>query len=156
MAKSKTNMPKDMKKKCHAAIHTATLAAGASGLIPIPVADTVPISTAQVAMIVALGKVFDITVSDSIAKAVASVGIAQGVGRTAVSSAFKAIPGIGTIAGMAIGSTTAAALTEALGWMVADDFYRISQGDEPQDILSAIDGLKSSELFSNTAKRHGR
>lgn len=152
---SKTDMPKELKNKCHKAIHTATIAAGASGLIPIPVADTVPISAAQVAMIVALGKVFDIPISDSVAGAIMKVGIAQTTGRAVVSGAFKAIPGIGTLAGVAIGSTTAAAITEALGWMVADDFYRISQGKEPEDILGSVEELKSSDIFSLVVKKHG-
>ena len=65
---------------------------GASGLIPIPVADTVPISGAQVTMIIALGKIFDLTISRSVAKSIAGVGVAQTVGRTAVSSVLKYIP----------------------------------------------------------------
>ena len=148
MAKSKTNMPKELKTKCHAAIHTATIAAGASGLIPIPVADTIPISGAQVTMIIALGKVFDLTISESVAKSVISVGVAQTVGRTAVSSVFKLIPGIGTAAGMIVGATTAAAITEGLGWLVADDFYRISQGQSPEGIVDAADDIiKDNQIF---------
>lgn len=155
MAKSKTNMPKEIKNKCGAAIHSATIAAGAAGLIPIPVADTVPISAAQVAMIVALGKIFDISISDSVAKAIVGVGLAQGIGRTAVSSAFKAVPGIGTVAGIAIGSTTAAAITEGLGWLVADDFYRVSIGEEPQELLNKVEEFQSIDLSSKIKKKHG-
>lgn len=42
MGKSKVHMPEELKKKCHAAIHSAAVAAGATGAIPIPMADAVP------------------------------------------------------------------------------------------------------------------
>jgi len=147
MAKSKTDMPKELKAKCHAAIHTATVAAGASGLIPIPVADTIPISSAQVVMIIALGKIFDLTISESVAKSILSVGLAQQVGREVVSSVLKGIPGIGTVAGMAVGASTAVTITETLGWLVADDFYRISQGRSPEGIIDSIEGIRNSGIF---------
>ena len=44
---------------CNVAIHTAAVASGGAGFIPIPVADAVPISVAQIAMVIALGKIFD-------------------------------------------------------------------------------------------------
>ena len=53
---SKTKMPKDLESKCKIAIHTATTAAATAGALPIPIADTIPITAAQVTMIVALGK----------------------------------------------------------------------------------------------------
>ena len=43
-------------------------------------------------------------------------------------------------------------ITEALGWIVADDFYRMSQGEEPENIVETagelrqvFDGLRVSE-----------
>ena len=141
MAKSKTKMPSDKKKQCMAAIHTASVAAAAAGATPIPIADTIPISAAQVTMVVALGKIFDLTISNSVAKSVIGVGLAQGVGRTLASS-LKAIPGVGTIVGGAISAATAASLTEALGWVVADDFYRISIGQEPENLTEAAKDLR--------------
>lgn len=149
MAQAKTNMPKDIKKKCHGVIHTATGAATAGGLLPIPLADTIPISTAQVAMIISLGKIFDLTISDSVAKAIIGVSLSQTVGRTVVSSILKAIPGLGPSVGSFFGGATAGAVTEALGWLVADDFYRISIGKSPEDIVGAVSDLnnfRSSKL----------
>lgn len=142
MSKSKTKMPSDKKNKCGLIIHSASAAAAAAGATPIPVADTIPISAAQVAMIVSLGKVFDLTISNSVAKSVIGVGLAQSVGRT-LASGLKAIPGIGTVIGGAISSATAASLTEVLGWLVADDFYRISIGQEPENIAEAASDLKN-------------
>lgn len=154
--KIRNAMPREMKNKCGAIIHTATAAAGAAGLIPIPVADTVPITGAQVAMIISLGKVFELTISESIAKSIIAAGLAQQTGRAIVSGAFKAIPGIGTVAGMAVGSVTAATLTETIGWLVADDFFKIYMNEMPEGILDGIDNLKTGALFdkSNLKKRH--
>ena len=55
MAKPKVTMPDDLKSKCAAVIHTATTAAAAAGIIPIPMADTIPITAAQITMIIGLG-----------------------------------------------------------------------------------------------------
>ena len=114
--------------------------------------DAVPITAAQIGMIVALGKAFDITLSQAAAKSIASVTLAQQAGRAVASSILKMIPGAGTIAGGIVGASTAAALTEALGWVVADDFYRMLKGEEPENIIEntidlkgAFDGLRMSK-----------
>lgn len=46
------------------------------------------------------------------------------------------------MAGAVVGATTAATLTEALGWIVADDFYRMSNGEEPENIVETAKDLK--------------
>ncbi|GHU38137.1 hypothetical protein FACS1894105_11550 [Clostridia bacterium] len=135
--KSKVKMPSDKLNKCHGIIHTATVAAGAAGAIPIPLSDAIPIGAAQVAMIVGLGKVFELTIGSSAAKSIAGVGVASLVGRTIASSILKFIPGVGSI----VGAATAVTITETLGWIIADDFYRISIGEEPEDIVGAADGI---------------
>jgi uncharacterized protein (DUF697 family) len=143
-------MPQDIKNKCHIAIHSATTAAFAAGAIPIPVADTIPITTAQVAMIVGLGKVFDITLSQAAAKSIATTTIAQQTGRAIVKGALNMFPGAGTIVGATISAVAAASITEALGWVVADDFYRMSQGEEPVNIVENTAGIKT--LFNGVKK----
>lgn len=75
MGKSKVHMPKELEKKCHVAIHSASAAAAAAGAIPIPLSDTIPISAAQIGMIVAIGKVFGVTLSQATAKSIVGVGI---------------------------------------------------------------------------------
>lgn len=110
--------------------------------------DAVPITAAQIGMIIALGKIFDITLSQAAAKSILGVGLTQQAGRTVASNILKAIPGVGTIVGGAVGATTAAALTEALGWIVADDFYRMSQGEDPENnILESVGSLTNA--FNN-------
>lgn len=149
MGKSKVRMPKDLEKKCHVAIHSATTAAAAAGAIPIPVSDTIPISAAQISMIVALGKVFDVTLTQSAAKSLATITLARGAGRAIVANLLKAIPGVGSVLGGIISATTAAAITEGLGWLIADDFYRMHKGEEPENILEIMGDLKN--LFNKNA-----
>lgn len=144
MSKSKVHMPKELEKNCHVAIHSATVAATTAGAIPIPMSDAVPITAAQIGMIIALGKIFNITLSQAAAKSIASVGLAQQAGRAIASNILKAIPGVGPVIGGLVGASTAAALTEALGWIVADDFYRMSQGEDPENIIENADELKGA------------
>lgn len=101
-------------KSCSIAIHTASVAAGAAGVIPVPVADAVPITGAQVTMAIALGKVFDKTLTESAAKALISAAATTFVGRALV----KLIPVAGWIASAAV----AAGVTEAIGWTLAVEF----------------------------------
>lgn len=143
MGKSKARMPKELEKKCHGIIHTATVAATAAGAIPIPMSDTIPISGTQLTMIIALEKVFDVTLSQFAAKSLATITLARGAGKALVSNILKAIPGVGTVVGGVILGVTAATLTEGLGWLIADDFYRMSQGDEPENIVETAGDLKS-------------
>lgn len=144
MSKSKVHMPKDLEKKCHIAIHAATTAAAAAGALPIPMADAIPITAAQIAMVVRLGKIFGISLSESTTKSILGVGITQSAGRTLAANLIKAVPGAGTVIGGVISASTAAALTEALGWIIADDFYRVSKGEDPENIIEATDTLKSA------------
>ena len=52
MSKSKVNMPKELKRKCNIIIHSATGASAVAGLIPIPMSDAIPITAAQIGMII--------------------------------------------------------------------------------------------------------
>ena len=144
MSKSKVHMPKELKKRCQLVIHSATAASAAAGAIPIPMSDAIPITAAQIGMIIALGKEFDITLSDAAAKSILGVGVTQQAGRAVASNLLKAVPGVGTVVGGFIGASTAAALTEALGWVIDDDFYRMSQGENPEYIVETAGELKSA------------
>jgi len=134
MFKSKTNMKPHQLKECHAIIHTASVAAAAAGAIPLPIADAIPICAAQITMIVSLGKVFGFTIGRSTAESIARVGFAATAGRFIFANATKLIP----VAGSIVGAVTAATITELLGWVVADDFYRISVGEKPEKILKSM------------------
>ena len=91
MAKPKTTMPDEFKSKCAAVIHTATTAAAAAGVIPIPMADTIPITAAQITMIIGLGRVFDISLSEAAAKSILGGTMASQTGR-AIPASSRAFP----------------------------------------------------------------
>lgn len=106
-------------KKCNAAIHSAAVAAGAAGAIPIPVADAAPITAAQITMVLTLGKIFKQSVTKSSAKAILSAAASTIIGRSAV----KIIP----IVGWGISAGVAAGVTEAIGWTTAVDFAKTAK-----------------------------
>lgn len=109
MSKSKVHMSKELEKKCHIAIHSATTAAAAAGAIPIPMSDAIPITAAQIAMIIQLGKVFGITLSQAAAKSIVGVTLTQSAGRAIATNLIKVVSGVGTVIGGVIGAGTAAA-----------------------------------------------
>ena len=106
--------------QCNAAIHTATVAAGAAGAIPIPVADAIPISAAQVTMVIALGKIFDQEITSAAAKGAISAAASTFAGRTIL----KAIPGVNVTIAPFVCAAIAAGITEAIGWTVAVDMAK--------------------------------
>jgi uncharacterized protein (DUF697 family) len=123
--KTKKNIPltKDEKIKCNAIIHSASLATGAMGVIPIGPADTLMITPAQIGMIVSLGAVFNIRVSENLAKSILG-GLALSVaGRAAAAAILGFVP----VVGWAIKGGTAAALTEAIGWTAVAHFHDIKE-----------------------------
>lgn len=127
----KMKMTEEQQVKCHAAIHTASLAAGAvgAGLAQIPGSDSAPISAIQIAMVVSIGEVFGIKLTRRAAEATVASGLATMVGRGIAATLVGWIP----IAGNIINASTAAGVTEALGWMVAEDLYAESVENEGGD-----------------------
>jgi uncharacterized protein (DUF697 family) len=123
--KTKKNIPltKDEKIKCNAIIHSASVATGAMGVIPIGPADTLMITPTQIGMIVSLGVVFNIRVSENLAKSILG-GLALSVaGRAVAATILNFIP----VVGWAIKGGTAAALTEAIGWTAVAHFHDIKE-----------------------------
>ena len=135
-------------------IHAASATSGGSAAVPIPVADTIPITAAQVTMIIALGNVFGLTIKESVAKSIISCGIAQNVGRTISSTILKTIPVVNVTIAPFANAAIASVITEILGWMVADDFYRISIGEEPENITDGMEGIANGieKLFKKNSK----
>lgn len=161
MAKTKVTMPDDLKSKCAAVIHTATTAAAAAGIIPIPMADTIPITGAQMTMIMGLAKVFDIPMTQAAAQSILGGTMASQAGRTIFSNIIKGIPGVGTVVGGVISVGTSVALTETLGWIVAEDFYKQSIGlgsDSPlegaKDAYTGFSDFAKSVNTSQSKKKH--
>lgn len=115
-----SNMNSEQRAACHAIIHAASVSAGAvgAGLAQVPGSDNLVITPIQLAMTIALGRVFDIDLSESAASAALASTAAATVGRTASQVLIGWIPGIGNV----INAGTAATITEAIGWMLAEGF----------------------------------
>lgn len=124
-AEAKKLMTSGQSLKCGIVIHSAAVACGAAGMMPIPVVDAVPISAVQISMVLALGGIFHQKITESAAKAVISSAAGTLLGRTAV----KLIPGVGWF----VSGTVAAALTEAIGWIVAKEYAQKKPTDSPTD-----------------------
>ena len=105
---------------CNGIIHSASAAAAAvgGGLAQVPTSDNLLITPIQLGMAVSLGKVFGITLDQSAAKAAVAGAVATTVGRAASQVLIGWIPGVGNV----INATTAATVTEAIGWIMAKEF----------------------------------
>lgn len=108
------------KKKCQAIIHSASAgtAAVGAGFAQLPGSDNAVIVPIQIAMIISLGAVFGIKLTESAAKASLATATATMVGRSISQFLLGWIPGFGN----ALNASTAAGVTEVIGWAVAKDF----------------------------------
>ncbi|MBE6069683.1 MAG: hypothetical protein E7211_18630 [Clostridium lundense] len=113
-------MTSENRSACHAIIHSASAAAAAvgGGLAQIPCSDNALITPIQLAMTVSLGSVFGIELSDSAARAAVASAAGATVGRAISQVLIGWAPGIGN----AVNACTAASVTEALGWVLAEEF----------------------------------
>lgn len=117
----KLDIPKNMLDKCNGIIHGASVACGGvgTGLAQIPASDNAVIVPIQVAMIVGLGAVFELNITESAAKSIIASAGATIAGRTVSQFLVGWIPGVGN----AINTATAAGITEVIGWIAVKNFY---------------------------------
>ena len=108
------------KALCNGIIHSASLSAGGigAGLAQVPGSDSLLITPIQLTMAISLGKVFGLNLDQSAAKAAVSSAVATTVGRTVSQVLIGWIPGVGNI----VNAATAATITEAIGWIMANEF----------------------------------
>ena len=125
-------------KKCHAIIHSASVACGGvgTGLAQIPLADSAVITPIQVAMLTSLGAVFELRITESAAKGIIGSVAAALVGRSLSQLLVGWIPVIGN----AINTATAAGLTEAIGWVGVKHFATLSEEDRAKH---RVEGMKA-------------
>ena len=116
------NMTTNQEALCHSIIHTASAAAGAVGfgLAQLPFADNAVIVPIQVTLTIALGQVFGLVFTRRAAAATAASATGTLLGRTASQLGAGWIP----VAGNVLNAGTAASVTEALGWILAEDFAK--------------------------------
>lgn len=133
----KLDLTEEQKAKCNGIIHTASVAAAGvgTGLAQIPLSDNAIITPIQITMITSLGAVFDIRVTEGVAKGIIAGATASVIGRSAAQLLVGWIPGIGNI----INTATAAGITEAIGWMAVDHFFDLHQQDKAK---GRVDGMK--------------
>ena len=117
----KIDLPNDIQTKCHGIIHAASVACGGvgTGLAQIPASDNAVIVPIQITMIVSLGAVFELNITESAAKSIIASAGASIAGRTVSQFLVGWIPGIGNV----INTATAAGITEAIGWIAVKNFY---------------------------------
>ncbi len=117
----KIDLPPDMLKKCNEVIHTASVACGGAGtgLAQLPGSDNVVIVPIQIGMIVALGAIFELNITESGAKSIIASAGATIAGRTVSQFLVGWMPGIGNI----VNTATAASITETIGWIAVKNFY---------------------------------
>lgn len=117
----KIDLPPDILKKCNGIIHGASVACGGvgTGLAQLPGSDNAVIVPIQIGMIVGLGSVFELNITESVAKSIIASAGATITGRTVSQFLVGWIPGIGN----AINTATAAGVTEAIGWIAVKNFY---------------------------------
>lgn len=137
-------MRSDSQKTVAGFVATAT----ASCAVPIPVADAVVLVGEQVAMMAAISAIYKLgltkkTLQTLVMGALGASG-ASVVGKTIVSSAFKLIPGMGTVAGSVISASTAGALTLALGNAFIELCEAVKCGELTEKDL---EGKKGKEYF---------
>ncbi len=116
-------MPAEQKMKCHSIIHSFASACGAIGAAPIPGSDIAPLIATQTAMILSLGAVFHISLSNTYAETMAKTAMAGNIGKILASEFTKLIPRVGS----AVNAIVAFAVTELIGWDVAEEFFEKTQ-----------------------------
>ena len=91
----------------------------ATGAVPIPFADAPLLVGQQVAMMIAINKVFGFNIQrdalQSLVVAALGVSGATVIGKTVASNLMKLVPGAGSVAGGAVSAGTAGVITLALG-----------------------------------------
>lgn len=124
------NMTIEQERRCHTIIHAASISAGVvgAGLAQVPCADSAIITPIQTAMAVAVARVFGIKVTKSAARSSIVSLTASQIGRAASQVAFGWIPAAGNV----INAGTAISLTEAIGWLLAEDYAEQAQSPSEQ------------------------
>jgi uncharacterized protein (DUF697 family) len=142
------------RKKCYSLIHGAAGSAAliGSGLAQLPMSDAVVITPIQIGMIISLGAVFGIEITESAAKGLFASLSASCIGRAASQVLFGWVPVLGNI----VNAGTAAALTEAVGWLAVEHFQaeRVRVGAVGAALESMTSNLE--KIFSTGRKKWNR
>lgn len=135
---------KEMFEKANNIVLGFVASTTATGAVPIPFADAPLLVGQQVAMMVAINKVFGFDVKrdalQSLVVAALGVGGATVIGKTVASNLLKLVPGAGSAAGGAVSAGTAGVITLALGKAYIEVCKAIKMGKLNQDALTKKEG----------------
>ena len=135
---------KEMFEKANNIVLGFVASTTATGAVPIPFADAPLLIGQQVAMMIAINKVFGFDVErdalQSLTIATLGVGGATVVGKTVASNLMKLVPGVGTVAGGAVSAGTAGIITLTLGKAYIEVCKAIKMGKLNQDALTKKEG----------------
>ena len=114
------DMTNSQREKCHGIIHSAAISgAGVAALMAqAPGLDNAPLVAIEVGMVISLGSVFGIDISEATAKGIIAGMAGTLVGRGVSQFLIGWVPILGNIAN----ASTAAGVIESLGWAIASDF----------------------------------
>lgn len=145
--RSKYSLSPEEQTACSKIIHTASVGAAgaAAGMAQLPLSDTTVITPIQITMLIKLGGVFDQEVTQTIANSMLGGMLASYVGKTIAQVGWGWIP----LVGNASNAIIAATVTEALGWMSVDKFYR----DKYQSDMEEKELTKLRKNFVEQLKR---
>ena len=114
-------MTDEEKSKCKKIIHGHAVAAAAGNLVPIPgvgiAADTVTMTT----MAMALASIFGGSITESVAKNMATNAIIATIKKQPVKVITKEISKVVPIVGQLIAPAISVAMLESAGWLLAED-----------------------------------
>lgn len=136
---------------------TAAVAAAGEGAASIPFSDCALMIPTQLGMIASITVIFGFDVNKSIITALLSSTLGSGgatiLGKTAVSTILKFIPGAGTIIGGAISAGTAGVITAALGEAYIGVMELVFNGEMSVADIGTEKGKKAmSDLFKQELK----
>jgi len=152
IALEKANL--DLKiKRARAVIASASIAAAATGAIPIPVADSAMLIPDQITMLVGITLAFGFPVTDNTLYSIVTGTIAAlgptVVGRSVKYSLWKFIPA----AGQVISAASAATITESLGETYISILIKIHKGEiKIEDLTTPECKEMMNEMFMRRVK----
>lgn len=114
-------MTYDQETKCHAIIHSFSVAAGAGNAVPVPGLGLAADTTAMVGMTLALCNVFGGNVTESMAKTMAISALKNTMLKQPIKTLTKELAKFFPIVGSMVSPTISIGLMEAAGWLLADE-----------------------------------
>jgi uncharacterized protein (DUF697 family) len=123
-------------------VSSAVKWSAAAGLVPLPFVDLVALGAVQTRMLMDLSNVYGHSFGKEAANAIVSVLLGTLIPGAAAGAVMKAVPGVGTLAGIASVSAFGAAATYAIGKVFA---RHLAGGGKPGDFsaTSIAEDLKA-------------